>query len=107
MDGPEKVTGRVAPYLDAIRAARAGGWSWREIAARVAPGKNPAAVRAAVRACRYAVEQMPLPAAAMPEQAKKSDQKSGQGTKPETAADTTDSSKPEFDFEAYRIDKKR
>lgn len=63
MDGPKKTTARVAPYLDAIRQARTGGWGWREIAARVAPGATADAVRAAVKTCRYAVEQMPLPEA--------------------------------------------
>lgn len=63
MDGPKKTTARVAPYLDAIRQARTGGWGWREIAARVAPGATADAVRAAVKTCRYAGEQMPLPEA--------------------------------------------
>lgn len=61
MDRPAKVTAQVAPYLAAIRQARAGGWGWREIAERVAPGATPDSVRAAVKACKYEVEQMPLP----------------------------------------------
>lgn len=61
MDRPSKITAKVAPYLDAIRRARDGGWGWREIGERVAPGANSDAVRAATKSCRYRVEQLPLP----------------------------------------------
>ena len=64
MDRPAKITAQVAPYLDAIRHARAGGWSWRELTERVAPRATTDAVRAAVKACKYQVEQLPLPEAA-------------------------------------------
>lgn len=61
MDGPAKITARVAPFLDAIRQARSAGWGWREITDRVALGANPDAIRSAVKKCRYSVEQLPLP----------------------------------------------
>ena len=61
MDRPRKITAQVAPYLDAIRQARTGGWGWREIAERVAPGAAADAVRAAVKCCKYQVDQKPLP----------------------------------------------
>jgi hypothetical protein len=69
--GPRKITARVAPFLVAIKAARKNGWSWADIALRVAPGASGDAVRIAVRMCRYTeVEQRPLPvlAAAEPQQ---------------------------------------
>jgi hypothetical protein len=60
--GPRKITARVAPFLDAIEAARKEGWSWADIALRVSPGASGDAVRIAVRECRYKdVEQRALP----------------------------------------------
>lgn len=61
MDRPRKITAQVAPYLDAIRQARTGGWGWREIAERVAPGAAADAVRAAAKCCKYQVDQKSLP----------------------------------------------
>ena len=71
--GPRKITARVAPFLDAIEAARKEGWSWADIALRVSPGASGDAVRIAVRECRYKdVEQRALPVlAAAPQVHKK------------------------------------
>ena len=60
-EGTTKLTARVAPYLEAISEARRLGWSWADIAKRVAPQALPVSVKSAVRLCRYKAEQRPLP----------------------------------------------
>lgn len=58
---PKKITARVAPFLDAIDAARKAGWSWAEIRDRVAPETTVNAIRMAALHCKYSAEQLPLP----------------------------------------------
>jgi len=89
--GPRKITARVAPFLVAIKAARKNGWSWADIALRVAPGASGDAVRIAVRMCRYTdVEQRPLPVlAAEPQRVTKKAASGAMVTRAKPADDNT------------------
>ena len=59
-DRATRLTARVAPYIEAIALARAGGLTWRDIG-RALCIQNPDAVRQAVKTCKYKAEQIPLP----------------------------------------------
>lgn len=59
-----RLPARVAPYLDAIHEKRAAGWTWNNILAALGwENCTPRAIAQAVKHCRWAVEQLPLPAA--------------------------------------------
>ncbi|MBU2766132.1 hypothetical protein HAP94_07975 [Acidithiobacillus ferrivorans] len=93
--GPRKITARVAPFLDAIEAARKDGWSWADIALRVSPGASGDAVRIAVRECRYkGVEQRALPvlAAAPPAAGKNVIRRSDTGSDETASSDRSNKS---------------
>ncbi len=64
-DKATRLTARVAPYIQAIAEARAGGLTWKDIAALIGAG-TPDAVRQAVRNCKYRAEQLPLPEPSQP-----------------------------------------
>ncbi len=56
-----RMTARVAPYREAIKAARRAGFTWRDIA-RALGVEDPNRLRWAVGHCeRYEAEQIPLP----------------------------------------------
>ncbi len=60
-DRATRLTARVAPYQEAITAARAAGLTWADIARALGVQAPPAAVRQAVKRCRYEAAQIPLP----------------------------------------------
>lgn len=59
-DKASRLTARVAPYLVAIAAARAGGLTWADIGRSLGVA-SPGALRQAVAKCPYKTEQAPLP----------------------------------------------
>ena len=57
-----RLTARVAPFRDAIRAARKAGWTWGDVARALGLNVSPDRIRAAVKfSTRYEIEQIPLP----------------------------------------------
>ena len=58
---PTRLTAQVAPYLEAIAQARKAGFTWHDITRALGVQAAPAALRQAVKRCRYEAEQMPLP----------------------------------------------
>ena len=65
-DRATRLTARVAPYQAAIAAARAAGLTWADIARALGVQAPPAAVRQAVKRCRYEAAQIPLPEPSQP-----------------------------------------
>ena len=60
--GPKKLAARAAAHRDAIAAARAAGYTWAELAARLGAPSAGAMRKALARAGRYKPErQLPLP----------------------------------------------
>lgn len=60
-DQATRMTARVAPYREAIQAARRAGFTWRDIG-KILGVKDPNRLRWAVGHCeRYEAEQIPLP----------------------------------------------
>ena len=58
---PTRLTARVAPFRDAIAAARAAGYTWVDLA-RVLDVANATSLRRAWAQCgKYQAEQAPLP----------------------------------------------
>ncbi|MBU2825949.1 hypothetical protein HF283_17910, partial [Acidithiobacillus ferrooxidans] len=60
---PARATAKIAPWLDALKAARAAGWTWAELAERL-PADLELSVKQiaqAVMRCKYSVPQVPLP----------------------------------------------
>ncbi len=60
-DRATRLTARVAPYRDAILLARKAGLTWADIGRVLGVQVPPAALRQAVRRCRYEAPQIPLP----------------------------------------------
>lgn len=57
-----RLTARVAPFRDAILAARKAGWTWADVARALGLNVSPDRIRAATKfSTRYEVEQIPLP----------------------------------------------
>lgn len=54
-----RLRAQVAPHIDAIKKARKEGGTWAEIGELL--GMSAKQARLAVKFCRYAVEQAPLP----------------------------------------------
>lgn len=59
-DHATRLTAQVAPFLDAIKSARAGGLMWGDIGGLLGI-KSGDALRQAVKKCRYVADQVPLP----------------------------------------------
>jgi hypothetical protein len=58
---PSRLSARVAPFRDAIAAARLAGFTWPDLARALAT-TNPTSLRRAWARCgRYQADQVPLP----------------------------------------------
>ncbi len=60
-DRATRLTAKVAPYRNAITAARKAGLTWGDLVRVLGLEVPPAALRQAVARCHYQAEQIPLP----------------------------------------------
>lgn len=58
---PTRLTARVAPFRDAIAAARAAGYTWADLARALGVANATSLRRAWARCGRYQIEQQSLP----------------------------------------------
>lgn len=59
-----RLSAYIAPYLEAIKTARAAGWRWADCRDALGLDCSDATFAQAVRRCKWQAEQVPLPAAA-------------------------------------------
>ncbi len=60
---PARATAKIAPWVDALKAGHAAGWTWAELAERLPAdlGMSVKQIAQSVMRCKYSVPQVQLP----------------------------------------------